>query len=462
MNLANADFLKFRNDYKTFNYNGYHLSKDDDFIYISYDFEIEKLCEFHPTTKIDIKNLTICNDFNSSVAKKIIFNLGMVELVSYFKIACPKTVNIRCGYLDKEDILWWKKLYFGGLSEFFYINEIETDFDSFMDLKCTCKEDKCLEVTYNKKDINLIPIGGGKDSAVTCELLKSFGPQNKFFTVNNQKARTETVLAAGYSEDDIVRAYREIDKNLLRLNKEGFLNGHTPFSAIVAFLSLYSAYLIGGEYIVLSNESSANESNIEGTAVNHQYSKSYEFERDFTNYVHKNIVKDIQYFSLLRPFAEIQIAKRFSLSPWYHSIFRSCNRGSKQNIWCCKCAKCLFVYAILSPFIEREKMIEIFGSDMLNDAELLNDFDGLLGFSPVKPFECVGTVSEIQFALFLVTEKLKKEKKELPLLLKRFDEKANYNVIDKNILNEFNELNNVPLKFIDTVKEMQKDVAENN
>ncbi|MEG1846202.1 MAG: hypothetical protein RR239_04800, partial [Oscillospiraceae bacterium] len=253
-----------------------------------------------------------------------------------------------------------------------------------------------------------------------------------------------------------------IDKNLLRLNKEGFLNGHTPFSAIVAFLSLYSAYLIGGEYIVLSNESSANESNIEGTAVNHQYSKSYEFERDFTNYVHKNIVKDIQYFSLLRPFAEIQIAKRFSLSPWYHSIFRSCNRGSKQNIWCCKCAKCLFVYAILSPFIEREKMIEIFGSDMLNDAELLNDFDGLLGFSPVKPFECVGTVSEIQFALFLVTEQLKKEKKELPLLLKRFDEKANYNVIDKNILNEFNELNNVPLKFIDTVKEMQKDVAENN
>ena len=113
------------------------------------------------------------------------------------------------------------------------------------------------------------------------------------------------------------------------------INGHTPFSAIVAFLSLYCTYLIGGEYIVLSNESSANSGNIEGREVNHQYSKSYRFENDFTEYVGENLLSGIRYFSLLRPFSELQIAKQFALLPQYHKVFRSCNRGSKKNIWCC-------------------------------------------------------------------------------------------------------------------------------
>ena len=74
----------------------------------------------------------------------------------------------------------------------------------------------------------------------------------------------------------------------------------------MAFLGLYCAYLIGAENIVLSNESSANESNIEGTSINHQYSKSFEFETDFNNYVEQNITKDIKYFSVLRAFNEMQ------------------------------------------------------------------------------------------------------------------------------------------------------------
>ena len=463
--VANEKFLQFREDYPSFSYDGWHLTKENDVIKIVFDFSIDGLCEFHPSTEIPVADLDIANDYNSETAEKIIFNLGMVELISYWKCACPKTVNIKCGYLSEKDIKWYKKLYFGGLSEFFYINGIDTDEESFMEIKVNeeLKHHTHPQV-YNSRDINLIPVGGGKDSCVTVSLRKDFRGKNMFFTVNDQQARTDTVLAAGYGEKDIIKTYRTIDKNLLNLNSQGFLNGHTPFSAIVAFLSLYCAYLVGGKYIILSNESSANETNIEGVNVNHQYSKSYEFEDDFTAYVERNIFgyDGVEYFSLLRPFSELQIAKMFASLPQYHDTFRSCNRGSKKNVWCGKCAKCLFVFTILSPFIEYDRLVSIFGNDMLNDPDCTADFDGLAGITKLKPFECVGTKSEFNFALMRLCEKLEKDGKELPLLCRRFKENVDENTVDKNLLKEYNALNNVPEDFLYIIMEMYNYVAEDN
>ena len=120
------------------------------------------------------------------------------------------------------------------------------------------------------------------------------------------------MLAAGYTEQEIVRAYRTIDRTLLDLNAKGFLNGHTPFSAIVAFLSYYCAYLIGATDIVLSNEASANESNIAGTEVNHQYSKSYDFECDFATYCARRLTDEFDISACCAPFTELQIAKQIA------------------------------------------------------------------------------------------------------------------------------------------------------
>lgn len=460
--LSQTVFENLRAKYKTFTYNGWSLSKGDGCIDIRFDFSLDGECEFHPTTKIMTDNLDIVNTYNSLTGSEIVFNLGMVELISYWKCACPEKVIIKCGHLSDEDISWWKKLYFGGLSEFFYINEIKTNERDFMSIETADADANAQRCEYVKKGINLIPVGGGKDSCVTADLLKNNGQKNMFFTVNDQPARTDTVISAGYGEKDILRTYRTIDKGLIELNSKGFLNGHTPFSAIVAFLSLYCAYLVGGEYIILSNESSANESNIEGTNVNHQYSKSYEFECDFMDYVSRNILSGIEYFSILRPFSELQIAKMFSALPQFHKTFRSCNRGSKKNIWCAKCAKCLFVFTILSPFMNYDELISVFGSDMLNDNDMLTDFDGLAGLTPLKPFECVGTKSEFCFALTALKNKLESEERPLPLLVKRYAEKSDKNVIDENLLSEYNPLNNVPDKFLFAVKEMYEYVACDN
>ena len=449
-----SHFDKLREEYNSFIYNGYKLSKKDGFIFIEYNFEMGEI-KFAPTTKIRIENLNIINDYDSDMARQIVFSLGMVELVSYWKSACPPQIIVKCGALSKEDCIWWKKLYYNGLGEFFYINDIDVGFDDFVDIKST-QEMIFAPQSFNKSDLNIIPVGGGKDSIVTMEILKKMRRKNFCFTVNDQPARAESANIAGYDDKKIIKTYRTIDKELLNLNSRGFLNGHTPFSAIVAFLGLYCAYLIGAENIVLSNESSANESNIEGTSINHQYSKSFEFETDFNNYVEQNITKDIKYFSVLRAFNEMQIAKQFSAFDSYHKAFKSCNVGSKKNIWCANCAKCLFVYIILSPFLTTKELVEIFGENLLDKKSLKEIFDGLVGFSDVKPFECIGTKEEINSAIIKTYDNMKRGQEQLPYLIKYYVERQEKTSCDNFdvLIKEFNSKNNIPQKFMPYVKEM--------
>lgn len=442
-------FAQFRQKYPVFSYNGYHMEKNEEEIRLWFDFEIEGLCEFHPETRIPIKNLPMLNDFDTPTAGRIVFSLGLTEAVSYWKASCSPSFVVRCGCLSSQQTDWWKKLWYNGLGEFFYRNGIETNEKDFVTVSCDADSISEESTDYKNGGIHIVPVGGGKDSAVTLGLLSDQREQIYCFTVNDQQAREDTVKAAGLSTDRIIRTYRTIDKNLLKLNAEGFLNGHTPFSAIVAFLSLYCGYLLGAEDIILSNESSANESNIQGTDVNHQYSKSYEFEQDFRRYVEEYIGISVNYFSLLRPFNEMQIAKQFSAMKQYHGIFKSCNVGSKKNIWCCDCAKCLFVYIILSPFLTVEELRAIFSQNLLDKESLSDDFDGLCGISDVKPFECIGTVREVRAALNMTVKKYKENGIELPLLLKRYE---CFSVDDP--LNDFNSENGVPSEMKKYIEEM--------
>jgi hypothetical protein len=323
------------------------------------------------------------------------FNLGMAELVSYWKCACPPIVEVRCGRLSERQIQWWKKLYRGGLGEFFYVNGITPD-DNFMQIHATGTQLPAPE----QKDLNgcLIPVGGGKDSVVTLELLREQKAASSCYIVGNIKSALDCAKTAGYADSQIIQVSRTIDPTLLELNKRGYLNGHTPFSSVIAFSSLVFAYLLGKKYIVLSNESSANEGNTVG-GVNHQYSKSIEFERDFREYVSQMSPSLPEYFSLLRPWSEWQITKRFAALPQYLSVFRSCNAGSKTNSWCAKCAKCLYVYIMLSAFLDEEKLLPVFGGNLLSNPELSPILEALKNPDYDKPFECVGTREEVNLAL---------------------------------------------------------------
>jgi len=395
---------------KRFIYHGYTINKNS----FEYHFSMDEH-EFRPRWSCD---LPIVED---STLRELVFNLGMVELISYWKSACPPIVEVRCGNLDDWQIAWWKKLYRNGLGEFFYVNNI-TPTDDFMTVipvekKLSTKIPKMVDNFFSGC---LIPVGGGKDSIVTLELLRASMDDNHAYIIGDIKRACDSARTAGYPDSRIIEVNRTIDPTLLELNRKGYLNGHTPFSAVVAFSSLIFAYLSGKKYIVLSNESSADEGNCQLSTVNHQYSKSTEFERDFREYVARLGAGLPEYFSLLRPWNELQITREFAKYPQYFPVFQSCNVGTKSNTWCNKCAKCLYVYIMLASFVNREQVNKIFGADLLSDPELSPILESLKNPDIDKPFECVGTREEVNHALYMISDN--KNKITQSDLLSRFNE----------------------------------------
>ena len=312
--MNQSKFLEFRSKYPNFYYKGYNVEESEHELVITYHFLITELAEFNPKTTIAKKNI-VNKDYN--YINYMAFNMGLVELISYWKCTCSPNVIIEAGDLDEYQINWFKKLYYYGLGEFFYVNGIETSIENFMNITAVGEKINLRAINYNGVG-NMIAIGGGKDSVVSLELLKD--KDNLCFMINPKTPGIECVKAAGY--DDYLEIKRTIDKRLIELNNEGYLNGHTPFSAIVAFTSYLCAYLNNKKYIVLSNEGSANESTVIGTKINHQYSKTYEFEVDFNEYADKYFGLDIKYFSLLRCLSEFQIAMLFAQYKKYHHIFK--------------------------------------------------------------------------------------------------------------------------------------------
>lgn len=385
-------FELFREKYPKIVYRDYEILNEDGNMKIVYHFEIPNLCVFKPSLLIS-KNSIKNENIDSNLLNSIVFRIGLIELISYYKCVCPKTIEIEAGYIDEYEQKWYRKLFYNGLGEFLHINKIDVSEDDLFSFIVNKEKEDIPNILYNGIG-NLIPIGGGKDSLVTLDLLKNY--DNKCFMIN---PKDEHYNCVGNIESYTVK--RIIDKELLELNRQGFLNGHTPFSAIVAFIAYLVAYLSNRRNIVLSNEGSANEPTIIGTNVNHQYSKTYEFEKDFYEYTKKYFKIDIQYFSLLRPIKEIQIAYLFSKLKKYHNVFRSCNLGSKSTpwIWCCDCPKCLFIFIMLRAFMSKDDVVNIFGGNLLDKESLKKDFLELIGESDTKPFECIGTIDEVKYAM---------------------------------------------------------------
>ena len=403
MNDNSEKYNALRRKYPVFEYVDYHWQEEEEGLRLWFDFRMGDV-EFHPTALVERRPFL---DFNVPGIAETVFDIGMVELVSYWKCACPPTVKVLCGSLTEEQTAFWRKLYWNGLGEFFYTNGIQETPEAFLQIR---NEELGIR-NYGKSQLipnselqipnYLVPVGGGKDSVVTLELLRRAGKRIRPLIMNPRGATVECARVAGFPIEEVLVIRRTIDPLLLELNKQGYLNGHTPFSAMLAFYTRLASLLSGIPNVALSNESSANESTVKGSYVNHQYSKSLEFEDDFRLFSSEFGIRssEYNYFSFLRPLSELQIAMLFSRFTAYHDVFRSCNVGSKQDVWCGHCAKCLFAYIILSPFIEPARLNEIFGKPMLDDLTLEHEFLQLVGEAETKPFECVGTVGEVRQAL---------------------------------------------------------------
>ena len=455
-----SDYSTFREMYPEFIYESYAYDVQPEGLHISFTFRIKDNTDsdnkvFNPTAFVPARTFLHPERLSRDTLDALVFNIGMIELVSYWKCYCPPTVTVKPFRLDDSQVAFWKKIYYNGLGEFFYTNGIDATEEDFMNISFNGTEKEWSPVAckiFNPQANNnphIVPIGGGKDSVVTLELLSegtdshTCGDDKEVsrplpLIMNPRGATVSCIERKGYKLDGAIVIKRTIHPLLLELNKEGALNGHTPFSAMLAFYTLLASAMTGCRYrIALSNENSANESTVSGLNVNHQYSKSVEFEDDFRAYVKNYLSSEFDYYSFLRPLSELQIAMLFSRYGHYHDIFRSCNVGSKEDIWCGHCAKCLFAYIILSPFIEPERLDKMFGKNMLDDSTMRHEFDQLRGVAETKPFECVGTVDEVNSALSMTLARWYRE--EPPALLQGFVPQPVVTNLD-----ELNMRNNLP------------------
>jgi hypothetical protein len=201
---------------------------------------------------------------------------------------------------------------------------------------------------------------------------------------------------------------RRLDPRLADLNARGAYNGHVPISACIAAVSMLVAYAAGAADVIVANERTADEGNLSwrGLDVNHQFSKSFPFERAFGEWCDRQLSGGSpRYFSLLRPLSELRIAGAFACHPEYFGAFTSCNANFRlrptapPERWCGRCPKCIFAWLVLAPYLGSEDVGRVFGGDFLDGEHAGAMLERLVGMTGHKPFECVGTAQECRAAL---------------------------------------------------------------
>ncbi|MBI5044382.1 MAG: hypothetical protein HZC02_00445 [Candidatus Levybacteria bacterium] len=356
--------------------------------------------------KVLIPPVDTISNIPPQLLTNVLHSLFLALGISYWKLYCPSKIELQSIALNKDQATFWNTVYEKGLGELFFKNAI--DYRNLVQFPYQNVEQK--SDFFPRKNRSLVGIGGGKDSIVSAELLKKHRKEFCSFVINSHPIRDEIIQTL---ESSKILFERALDPKVFMLEDKDAYSGHNPVSTQYAFFGLLAAVLYDFRYIVVSNEESANYGNVTylGQEINHQWSKSYEFEVLFRKYLLSFITSDITYFSLLRPLKEIKIVELFSLYSEYFTIFSSCNGNFRANNktqaskWCKKCAKCLFVFTLLSAFIKKAQLVAIFEGNMYQDAELLPICKELLGIEKFKPFECVGLPEEMQYALVLASQK---------------------------------------------------------
>ncbi|CAN5305460.1 UDP-N-acetyl-alpha-D-muramoyl-L-alanyl-L-glutamate epimerase [soil metagenome] len=405
MFMTRIDPSILRDKHPRFFYKKVELSFANETLQITFTFHLENGPVFKPTLSFPKVSAEHFSSLDQNLIQEWAFQIGLVEMLSYWKTAATPEIIIEAGYLSEAQKPFWLNLLHKGLSEYFFVNKIDGWAEGFVKLMINHEQVKHAFEVASVAESVLLPVGGGKDSVVSLELAKKLAIPVKTFTLNLNKQVESVLETSGFTQN--IEVIRKIDPQLSELNGAGYLNGHTPFSALLGFISTLAALLHGIKYVALSNEWSANEGNTSflGQTINHQYSKTFEFELLFKEYLDTYLTPEIVYFSWLRPLHELQIAKKFSNHPAYFSTFLSCNRGQKTGRWCGECPKCLFVYILLSAFLNQVEVNKIWGEDLLSKESLLPILNELTGEVEVKSLECVGTRQESIFALALALQR---------------------------------------------------------
>jgi len=334
--------------------------------------------------------------------------LHLIAGVSYYKAGVPERIVVEGEALDAATGEFLNEVYLHGLAEFAYQNKLDLRGRISFPRVGAAPAGPPTELRLPRAA--LIPIGGGKDSLVSVEMLKGLGEPATAVWIGDSALIAACAERTGLPT---LNLKRKLAPELFEYNQLGAWNGHIPVTAINSAILLCAAILYGYDAIAFSNERSASEATLEydGQQVNHQWSKGIDFERRLRAHVHTHIAAGLDYFSLLRPWSELAVTRAFAQSTQYDNVFSSCNRNFRirgerpADRWCGQCPKCHFVFLALAPFVAKPRLLKIFGRNLLDDATQAAGYDALLEYREHKPFECVGEGRESRAAMYTLSQR---------------------------------------------------------
>ena len=327
--------------------------------------------------------------------------LHLIAGVSYFKAAAPSRIEIDGYSIDADTAALMTELYENGLGEFAYRNGMVLRGKIRFPV-AAARPGPAPAVGLRKHA--LVAIGGGKDSLVSIEALRKASVAQTVVWVGSSPLIKACAERTGLP---MLNIGRSLAPELFEMNKQGALNGHIPVTAVNSAILVLAALLYDADQVVFSNERSASYGSLIPGAgeVNHQWSKGWAFEHGFATHLQTHVASDLNYFSLLRPFSELAVARQFARIDHYDAHFSSCNRNfhllgeRPAQRWCGACPKCHFVFLALAPFMPKPRLMGIFGRNLLDEADQAPGFDALLEYQDHKPFECVGEGRESRAAM---------------------------------------------------------------
>jgi hypothetical protein len=381
--------------YKQFIFEAYNFDRNAKNLDLHYSLDSQQ--HFTESYRFDFDFV----DYDEAVLDRAIQLLFFMAGCSYYKTFLPKEIVVKSGNLDARLAKFFSKTYERGFGEFWFVNRLDPR--TPVNFPVTSEH---LEPVQAKPGSGImVGIGGGKDSLVSVELLRDAMPDMTTWSVGHRQQLSPMVERIGKPHYWVERTW---DRVLLELRGTGSLSGHIPISGIIGCVGVVTAVLAGKQDVVVSNEQSANEPDFvyEGVEINHQYSKSQEFEDNFQQVLQHTFGDQLRYYSFLRPLSELRIAEIFTRTAFdkYKDVFSSCNRAfvhtSDHIFWCGECPKCAFTFLILTPFIDREELVKLWGGkNLLLEPALEQTYRQLLGIEGGKPLDCVGEIKESRSAM---------------------------------------------------------------
>ncbi len=405
-----------------FVYENVRVDKERKTLLFDYRIDTDKqsfsLCE-----KIELPNPLPTSNTVDRLLRALHLALG----ISYYKTFIPPKID-HDYEMNDEEADFWNKIFENGLGEFLYKNELSPDrIAKFNSQNGSLRPETQDDISWHDKA--LLGVGGGKDSIVAGELLKELNVPTSGFVLATASNRGQTQEVVAKMEINLLTVKRWIDPQILEMNKlAGAFDGHIPISLIFALVGALLATTDGSRYVIVANESSASIPHAQwhGRNINHQWSKSLEFEKLFQSYLHTYISPELNYFSIIRPLSSVAVAKIFSKYPVYFETFTSDNSLFKikqdersHPRWTHDSPKSLSSYILLAPWVSDEKLNLMFGSNFLDQPDLEPLFLSLLGVKGKPTLDCVGTPQELMLSLSLLAKQNRMESSALIQIAKQ-------------------------------------------